>query len=119
MDRRLSIYLRAHRLRSGLTQGEVAYILGFKSRSHVSRLERGTRQPTHDAASSLALLFGVGVEDLFPAISRRAADGVGTRAYELRQRLKDKSSKAAQAKIAFLEGVVKCATEKSSDAPTI
>jgi transcriptional regulator with XRE-family HTH domain len=59
-------YLRAQRKRSGLTQREIAFLLGRKHDAIVSRFERRTRVPTLDAAFSLSVIFGVPLDELFP-----------------------------------------------------
>jgi len=58
--------LRAYRRTWGLSQRELAEILGFASRTQVSRLEHGKRIPGLETALACSTLFGVSLDDLFP-----------------------------------------------------
>ena len=59
MKRRNNPYLRALRLRSALTQNEVAFLLGTFDRTHVSRHESGERRPVLADYLAYELIFGV------------------------------------------------------------
>lgn len=58
--------LRTHRRTWGLSQQELADLLGMESRAHVSRLEHGKRTPTIETALACSTLFGVPLGNLFP-----------------------------------------------------
>ena len=58
--------LRTHRRLWGLSQRELADLLGFGSPTHVSRIERGKRTPGLETALACATLFGVSLVELFP-----------------------------------------------------
>lgn len=62
----LPSYLKAYRQRSGLTQTELAALLGFDAPVNISRYERGIREPHLEAALALELLFDARTIDLFP-----------------------------------------------------
>jgi len=49
--------LRVHRKRTHLTQSDVAFLLNLKDNSHISRCEKGERQPTIDIILTYHLLF--------------------------------------------------------------
>jgi transcriptional regulator with XRE-family HTH domain len=68
MARKLPNYIRMHRKRSGLTQMEIAFVLGQESSTEVSRYERRSRKPKLPEAFALALLFGTTVEELFAGL---------------------------------------------------
>jgi putative transcriptional regulator len=57
--------LRAARLRTGLSQKDVAFIIG-KTRSVLSSYERGKRNPGFLTALSLSTLYDVALNKLFP-----------------------------------------------------
>lgn len=57
MSKPLPSYLRTHRKRSGLTQDEVAFLLGVRSGSKVSRYERLTRKPTLENLFALQVVY--------------------------------------------------------------
>src|SRR5438128_11820358 len=58
--------LRAYRRTWGLSQRELAEILGFASRTQVSRIEHGKRVPVLETALACSTLFGVSLDELFP-----------------------------------------------------
>ena len=60
--------VRTHRRRWALTQTEAAAILGFESRSTVSRIELGKHVPNLEVALALEVLFGVAPREMFPQI---------------------------------------------------
>lgn len=61
--------LRTHRRTWGLSQRELADLLGMESRAHVSRIERGKRSPTLETALACSTLFGVSLGALFPQLA--------------------------------------------------
>ncbi|MEQ1881713.1 MAG: helix-turn-helix transcriptional regulator [Burkholderiales bacterium] len=65
-------YLRKRRRQYGLSQDDIATILGVYSRSHVSMLETGDRRPSAEQVYILHLLFGEPDEQLFPGLFGRA-----------------------------------------------
>lgn len=67
-------YVRPLRRRWALTQKEVADLLGFYSRSCVSRIEQGERVPDLECAMALELLFGIPAKDIFPAAYAQAEE---------------------------------------------
>lgn len=58
--------LRTHRRTWGLSQQELADLLGMESRTHISRIEHGKRTPTMETALACSTLFGVPLGILFP-----------------------------------------------------
>ena len=59
-------YLRTHRRVWGLTQQELAALLGFESAAHVSRIENGKRAPTIESAFACQAIFGIAPSEMFP-----------------------------------------------------
>jgi transcriptional regulator with XRE-family HTH domain len=57
--------VRTYRKRSGLTQDEVAFLLGCESGTNVSRCERYTRKPNLETLFDYELLFGSPGRELF------------------------------------------------------
>jgi transcriptional regulator with XRE-family HTH domain len=103
MEKRLRCYLRPQRRRWGFTQKELAFIIGAKSRTIVSRLEHGNRRPSLAAAFALHIVFGTDAADLFPALFAEVEHGVLARAYDLYEQLQGDRSKATRMKLDFLE----------------
>ncbi len=65
-ERRVLCYLRTHRRVWGLTQRELASLLGFQSAAHISRIENGKRAPTVESALACQVLFGIPPAAMFP-----------------------------------------------------
>lgn len=63
MDKtRIGQFIAAHRKRLGMTQTELASILGVSNKT-VSRWERGLHLPDYDEVLTASELFGVSVKD--------------------------------------------------------
>jgi transcriptional regulator with XRE-family HTH domain len=77
--------LRTQRRTWGLSQRELAELLGMDSRAHVSRIEHGKRTPTMETALSCSTLFGVPLSILFPQA-----------ALEIEERLRERLSRFAR-----------------------
>ena len=60
----LGDYIRKRRDVLGLTQRQVAVMVGFKSIAHLSDIEGGKRNPGEDVMEKLAEALGVTAEDL-------------------------------------------------------
>jgi transcriptional regulator with XRE-family HTH domain len=61
-------YLRSHRKRSGLSQKEVARLLGYKHEGEISRHERLLSTPPFHVALAYEALYRVPVAQIFPGI---------------------------------------------------
>src|SRR5688572_9761728 len=72
MRQRLSQCLRQERRRAGFSQREVAYLIGARARTKISRYERGMHFPPLPIALAYEALLGVPVARLFPAAFRVA-----------------------------------------------
>ncbi len=68
MPRSLNNYLRSHRKRLGLTQDEVAFLLGSGSATKVSRYERFRREPTLRIAFAFEVFYHTPARKLFAGI---------------------------------------------------
>ena len=64
-SRKLPNYIRPHRKRLGLSQQDVAFLLGWEDASQPSRYEHSLRIPALRTALALAVIFQVPVYDLF------------------------------------------------------
>ena len=54
------------RRKSGLERKQAAWLLGHKSPDALARYERGEAEPNFDNALRLSVIYGCGLEDLFP-----------------------------------------------------
>ena len=66
LNRKVLCYLRTHRRVWGLTQPELASLMGFKCASHVSRIENGKCAPTVESALACQVIFGIPPRAMFP-----------------------------------------------------
>lgn len=83
----LENYLRMHRKRAGLTQADVAYLLGAPTSSKVSAYERFLRRPTIETALALECILAVPASALFQGIHDEVAHQVKKRARRMQRRL--------------------------------
>jgi DNA-binding XRE family transcriptional regulator len=65
----LTNYLRAHRLKTGLTQDDVAMILGSLNRDTISRHERMELLPSLVIALSYEVIYRVPVSEIFSGLA--------------------------------------------------
>jgi transcriptional regulator with XRE-family HTH domain len=112
MEKKLARYLRPHRQRWRLTQGEVARLLGYADSSLASRIESGIRNPSLLDAFALQVVFGPTPMELFPALFDDAEEAVLRRAKEMYEELQDVPSKAAVKKLELLDEVIKRAISR-------
>jgi transcriptional regulator with XRE-family HTH domain len=106
MSYKVKSYLRTYRRRSGLTQAEVAFLLGVHSGAKVSRYERLSRRPSFQTALGLQAVFGIPTEALLPVISAEVERKIMARANLLSRRLERHSDSArTKRKLRFLTSV--------------
>lgn len=84
---KLPHYLRLHRKKVGLSQDELARLLGATSGTKVSRYERFARTPTLETALACEVILGVPVADLFGGMREQAEAKVLLRVEALLPRL--------------------------------
>ena len=106
MDHRIKTYLRPLRRRWGITQKELAFLIGAKTGPAISRIEGGTRTPSRVTAFACALVFGATLPELFPEFSSEIREDVRRRANELYEELQGNPSKVTRLKLDFLEDVL-------------
>ena len=83
------IALRSKRKNSGLTQDDVAALIGALSASQVSRHESGEREPELRTALAYRIIFDAPIKHLLPKLYRDIAAEVDMRAGALMERLKE------------------------------
>ncbi len=87
MAHKLDNYLKTHRKRAGLTQDEVAFLLGYKNGTKISRLEKSICQPDFRTALALQVFFGTPANEIFPGIFSKVETEVSNRARLLSRKL--------------------------------
>jgi len=88
MAPRILSYLRTYRKRGGLSQDEMAFLLGCQSGAKISRFERLARQPNLETALACQVVFGVPARELFPGMFAEVEETVTERARKLLGRLR-------------------------------
>src|SRR5437016_1250098 len=103
MSRTLPNYLRTHRKRAGLSQEEVADLLGCRFGTKLSRYECFNREPNLVTALACQIIFGVPMRELFPGIYEEALRRVTPRARRLIEQIEQQPSNSKSAhKLALL-----------------
>jgi transcriptional regulator with XRE-family HTH domain len=106
MSRRLENYLRAHRKRSGLSQDDVAFLLGTRSGTRVSRYESFARTPALRTALGLAALYRTAAAELFAGLYEKERHRAAAQARALVLRLeKSASDRHTARKVATLRAI--------------
>ncbi|MFN3858777.1 MAG: hypothetical protein ACK4RV_13615 [Caulobacter sp.] len=75
--------LRVHRKKWALSQGDIAHLLGFRSRSVVSVYEAGWLIPNIRIMVAYQFIFGAPLDTLFPGLQRDVEEEVVRRAVAL------------------------------------
>ena len=91
-ERTVRCYLRTHRRVWGLSQRELAPLLGFKSQSQVSRIEHSKCAPTVESALACQVLFGIPPATMFPHLFDQVEERVIRDVYEGHEALSDTTS---------------------------
>ncbi len=99
MAHRLENYLRTNRKQSGLTQHEVAFLLGCETSAQISRYEKGRRLPPLETALACEEIFGVPLAELFAGMRQSVGKDVAKRRLELKSRLQALALKDSAAQI--------------------
>lgn len=106
MARKPYAFIRAHRRKWGLTQVELARLIGFASRSAVSRMERAKRPPATETIIACGIIFGLDIPELFPSLHEEIEQEVLASAVALNKKLARLSDSAALRKRKLLEEIL-------------
>jgi transcriptional regulator with XRE-family HTH domain len=87
MSLKLPNYVRTYRKRAGLSQDELAFLLGCEGGTKVSRYERFARHPSLETVLACEAIFGVQVRDLFAGVFEKVEEQIKRRARILLKRL--------------------------------
>lgn len=100
-------YLRTARRRSGLTQEEIALLLGTRSGAKVSRYEAFARVPSISTVFAFEIIFRKEVRDLFAGTYDQVRRATLRRTKRLMKKLREKKQRPAELrKIEFLHAIV-------------
>jgi transcriptional regulator with XRE-family HTH domain len=93
----LASYLRSHRKRSGLSQKELAMLLGYPDEGPVSRHERLYCTPPFRVALGYEAVFRIPASKLFPAALQEISQDVEVRLKNLESQLQNSTVKGRKA----------------------
>ena len=89
--RKLENYLRASRRRAGLTQREVAFLLGHVTRLPVSYYENRKSVPPLKTQFAYEALFGIPIQELFAGMREEVKKEVEKKLQQMELQLQSKS----------------------------
>lgn len=92
-EKRIGSYVRTYRKKSGLTQNELATLMGHKNAARISSHERGVTLPSLTVALHYEALFRIPVSELFPSVYETATRTIETRLAEMESSFAKKSAK--------------------------
>jgi transcriptional regulator with XRE-family HTH domain len=98
-DRELASYLRSLRKRAGLSQRDLADLLGYPGDGQVSKHERAVSMPSLLVAFGYSAVFRVPVAELFPGIYETVRRGIDGRLRELEIELLQSTAKGRKAQV--------------------
>jgi hypothetical protein len=107
-------HLRAERRAWGLTQDEMACLVGAGGRHRVSDLELEVFQPKGGEILAYSLIFGCRPAKLFPKLCEETEEGVMRGAARLEKRMRADKTPAAPRKRQLLDLIGARATGKAS-----
>ena len=84
-------YVRSHRIRTGLTQEDLAFLLDLDRGQTISRYEQNDLVPRLKTALIAAALFDVSSGELFPGLVQEVEQLLITRAKKLHSALTNKN----------------------------
>jgi len=116
MSTQLPNYLRSHRKRLGLTQDEVAFLLGAQSGAKVSRYEQFAREPSLATALACEVIFQTPTSELLGGLYQEIEQQVAERAKALTYRNVYKKSSSRNAK--KLQAITALAALRAKKAPS-
>jgi len=90
-------YLRLHRRKSGLSQRELAQIVGSLTEIPVSRHERSFTIPALLVALGYEVIFQVPISEIFPGLYQTVEAGIEERLAIMEDELQESTAKGLQA----------------------
>lgn len=107
-------YLRTHRRVWGLTVKELATLMGYRSASHMSRIEHGIQTPGIEVAFACQVLFGIPPAEMFPHVFAMVEDKVMWHISEFHSALEGSTSLSGTRKRSLCEQALQRAIAKPS-----
>jgi DNA-binding XRE family transcriptional regulator len=108
--------LKPSRKRSGFTQKELAFLIGTKKNSTISRHEAGDRCPDLKTAMAYRLLFGRELHELFPGVHAEVRGQMRKRAQHLAHEI---GARGGSARITYKLNKLARLVNEASDVPAV
>lgn len=112
---RLVHHLRKFRKGAGLSQRDLARLLGWRGRARVADYEQFISLPSLRTAISYELIFGVPLRDLLPGLYAEVGSRLARHAETLLPRTAANTARHRDAKRAFLAALATVATNPPHD----
>jgi transcriptional regulator with XRE-family HTH domain len=96
---KLDNYLRTYRRQSGLSQPDVAFLLGVQDGAVVSRFEKRKRFPNVPTALALQAIWGVPISQLYAGTNTKVTNEIRKRMLELRSKLQAQEREGSEAQL--------------------
>jgi len=94
---RIANYLRSHRRKSGLSQRELAQIVGFFTGVQVSKHERSVVIPALLIAVGYEVIFRVSIAELFPGLYQSVEGRIAEYLANMEEELQQSTAKGRRA----------------------
>lgn len=98
----LDNYIEMHRQRAGLSQAELAFLIGVEKAASVSRYEQSLRLPSAEVLLALEFVFSQPIQELYAGVAERVQGSVTSRARTLLENLDDTPSPELVLKLELL-----------------
>ena len=98
-DLEITSYLRSHRKSAGLSQRDLAKIIGYLTTAQVSKYERAEILPSLLVALAYEVVFGKPVAELFPGIHETVRKGIEERLAKMESELQQLTAKGREAQV--------------------
>lgn len=105
-------YLRSYRLRWGLSQVDLANLLGWSRPDFISRVEQKQRPPSLKMAIACFIVFGTHVHELFPDLFDGIEALVMSRVQEMYETIQGNPSRKTKKKIELFESAIERAEQR-------
>ena len=106
MKRKAYAYVRSHRRRWGLTQRELALLVGLETATAISRIEKSKRPPTAATVIACGIVFSLPPDELFPSLHEEIEQAVLASATALREQLLGQPDELSVRKCVLLDQIL-------------
>lgn len=98
----LDNYISMHRKRAGLSQDELALLLGLNGRSALAKYELSLRLPELQAVIAFEIIFDEPIQSVFAGVAHKVRESIQSRARALTESIPEKSIATNADKFAIL-----------------